>query len=51
VSVESNEGEEIVLTVEKAVQQAITKRQEQQEQRSPESSFEVETEKPRILAA
>jgi integrase len=37
--------------IEKAVQQAITKRQEQQEQRSPETGFEVEMEKPRILAA
>jgi integrase len=37
--------------IEKAVQQAITKRQEQQEQCSPETSFEVEREKPRILAA
>jgi hypothetical protein len=37
--------------IEKAVQQAITKRQEQQGQCSPETSFEVEEEKPRILAA
>jgi hypothetical protein len=34
--------------IEKAVHQAITKRQEQS---SPETSFEVEMEEPRILAA
>jgi hypothetical protein len=37
--------------IEKAVQQAITKRQERQEQCSPETSFGVEEEKPGILAA
>jgi hypothetical protein len=37
--------------IEKVVQQAIAKRQEQQEQCSPETSLEVEQEKPRILAA
>jgi len=37
--------------IEKAVQQVVAKRQEQQEQCSPETSFEVKEEKPRILAA
>jgi hypothetical protein len=37
--------------IKKAVQQAITKRQEQQGQCSLETSFGVEEEKPRILAA
>ena len=37
--------------IEKAVQQAIMRRQEQKEQCSPETSFGLEMEKPRILAA
>jgi hypothetical protein len=37
--------------IEKTVQQAITKRQEQQKQCSPETSFAVEEGKPIILAA
>jgi hypothetical protein len=37
--------------IEKAVQEAIAKREDQREQCSPETSFEVEIEKPRILAA
>jgi hypothetical protein len=37
--------------IEKAVQRAITKRQEQQKQCSPKTSFGLEMEKPGILAA